>query len=260
MVNEPSRPERSIRLLSTGFHNCYYNMGLDEALLESVSAGGLPALRFYGWNPPAVSVGYFQGLTEEVDLGAAKRFGFDVVRRISGGGAVLHRSELTYSIIMGMEHPLAAKDLGESYRILCRGLIRGFELLGIETIFSGINDILAEGKKISGNAQTRRMNCLLQHGTILLDNDIETMFEVLKVPEEKIKGKLIGEVKERVTSVRSVLGRIVNFEEAEAAFARGFAEAHVLDCKQAEISPAEDSRARELAETKFSAKEWLYKR
>jgi lipoate-protein ligase A len=248
------------RLLSTGFAACHYNMGLDEALLESVSAGGPPVLRFYGWNPPAVSIGYFQGLTEEVDLEAAERFGFDVVRRISGGGAVLHRSELTYSIIMGLDHPLAGKDLGESYRILCRGLVRGFDLLGIKTVFSGINDILAEGKKISGNAQTRRMGCLLQHGTVLLDSDVETMFTVLKVPEEKIKGTVIKEARERVTSVHSVLGRLVNFKEAEAAFTRGFTEAHALVCEKTALSPAEDSRARKLAETKFSTREWLFRK
>jgi len=253
------------RFLSTGFRDGYYNMGLDEALLESVAghgeeASGLPALRFYGWNPPAVSIGYFQGLEEEVDIEKAGELGFDLVRRISGGGAVLHRSELTYSIIMDLDHPLAVKDLSESYRILCRGLIRGFAHLGVKTVFSGINDILAGGKKISGNAQSRRMNCLLQHGTVLLDNDVETMFEVLKVPEEKLKGKLISEVKERVTSLRSVLGREVPFEEAEAAFVRGFAEALDLELQKTDASPAEESRARELAESKFSAREWLFKK
>ncbi|GHV85729.1 octanoyltransferase LipM [Spirochaetia bacterium] len=271
---KPGKPgKHSFRLLCTGFHNCYYNMGLDEALLESVagrssapvSSGPVssgPVLRFYGWNPPAVSVGYFQGLTEEVDLEAAKSFGFDTVRRISGGGAVLHKSELTYSIIMDLDHPLAGKDIGESYHILCEGLIRGFKLLGIDAVFSGINDILTGGKKISGNAQTRRMNCLLQHGTVLLDNDVDTMFEVLKVPEEKIKGKLISEVKERVTSLKAVLGRVVPFEEAEAAFISGFTEALDLDCTEGktEPTPEEDKRARELADTKFSAREWLFKK
>jgi lipoate-protein ligase A len=255
------------RLLNTGFHDCYYNMGLDEALLESVAAGSSPpALRLYGWSPPAVSVGYFQGLTEEVDLQAVQRFGFDVVRRISGGGAVLHKSELTYSLIMKTNHPLAGKQLEDSYRTLCGGLIAGLGILGVEAVFSGINDILAAepsgapGKKISGNAQTRRMGCLLQHGTILLDNDVDIMFEVLKVPAEKIKGKLIDEVKERVTSLRSILGRDVSFEEAAAAFARGFGETLGLEYERAEVLPEEERRARELAREKFSAREWLFKK
>ncbi|MCL1927408.1 MAG: lipoate--protein ligase family protein [Treponema sp.] len=257
----------SYRLLSTGFRDCYYNMGLDEALLESVAgsitpenSAGLPVLRFYGWNPPAVSIGYFQDLAEEVDLEAAERCGFDLVRRVSGGGAVLHRSELTYSIIVNLNHPLAGKNLDESYRILCQGLIHGLALLGIESVFSGTNDILTEGKKISGNAQTRRMNCLLQHGTILLDNDVETMFSVLKAPKEKNKGKLIEEIKERVTSLRSIMGREISFMEAENAFTRGFSEALGIELHKADITPAEESRAFKLAESKFKTREWLFKR
>jgi lipoate-protein ligase A len=241
-------------------------MGLDEALLEScagkITAGGgtFPVLRFYGWEPPAVSIGYFQGMTEEVDTGAAQRLGFDLVRRISGGGAVLHRSELTYSIIMKDDHPFARKDFRESYRVLSGGLIRGFAIMGIEADFSGINDIMAQGKKISGNAQTRRMGCLLQHGTILLDNDSEAMFKVLKVPEEKIKGKSIAEAKERVTSLRMVLGREIGFAEAETAFINGFSEAFGLQLEASEPCRAEECRAKELAEQKFSSREWLYKK
>jgi len=250
------------RLFSTGFHDCYYNMGLDEALLESCAAEkeSLPVLRFYGWSPPAVSIGYFQRLSEEVDTEAVNRLGFDLVRRISGGGAVLHSSELTYSIIIGQHHPLAGSGIGESYRMLCKGLIRGLEILGIKAVFSGINDILAGEKKISGNAQTRRNGCLLQHGTILLDNDTETMFEVLKISDEKIKGKLISEAKERVTSLRLILDRIIGFDEAEAVFTRGFGEALGLEFRKSAVDSSLENRAKELAITKFSSEEWLLKR
>ncbi|MDR2211579.1 MAG: lipoate--protein ligase family protein [Spirochaetaceae bacterium] len=254
-------PEQfSFRLLNTGFHNCYYNMGLDEALLEGVSAGGKPVLRFYGWNPPAVSVGYFQGLTEEVDLDACKRLGFDVVRRISGGGAVFHKSELTYSIIMGLDHPLARAPLEESYRTICEGIILGLKELGAGGVFSGINDILTGGRKISGNAQTRRLKSLLQHGTILLDNDVDLMFKVLRVPREKTRGTLAQEVSARVTSLRSVLDREVSFEETAAALGRGFAQALGLDYEESGVLPQEEIRARTLAAEKFSTTEWLFKR
>ena len=248
------------RLLFTGFRDCYYNMGLDEALLESVAAGSQPVLRFYGWNPPAVSIGYFQDLDKEVNMDVVKQYGFNIVRRISGGGAVLHRSELTYSIILGINHPLAGKDVDESYRILCQGIIHGLADLGIDSVFSGTNDILTEGKKISGNAQTRRMNCLLQHGTILLDNDVDTMFNVLKVPKEMNKGKLISEVKEKITSLHSILNRTISFHEAETVFAGSFSKALGLDLQKIDIIPAEESRALELARTKFSTGEWLFKK
>jgi lipoate-protein ligase A len=235
-------------------------MGLDEALLEGIAAGGNPVLRFYGWTPPAVSVGYFQGLAEEVDLDACKRFGFDVVRRISGGGAVLHKSELTYSIIMGLDHPLAGAPLEESYRIICGGIILGLKKLGAGASFSGINDIVAGGRKISGNAQTRRRSSLLQHGTVLLDDDTDLMFQVLKVPPEKTGGSLVKETAGRVTSLRSLLDREVSFEEAAAALGSGFAKALNLEYGETGILPQEEARARSLAAEKFSTREWLFKR
>jgi lipoate-protein ligase A len=235
-------------------------MGLDEALLEGIAAGGAPVLRFYGWNPPAVSVGYFQGLREEVDLDACKRLGVDVVRRISGGGAVFHKSELTYSIIMGLDHPLAAAPLEESYRIICGGIILGLNKLGAGASFSGINDVTAGGLKISGNAQTRRNSSLLQHGTVLLDKDGDLMFRVLKVPPEKTRGALVREAAGRVTSLRSVLDREISFEQAAAALAAGFAEALNLDYRETGILPREEARARSLAAEKFSTPEWLFKR
>lgn len=235
-------------------------MGLDEALLESAAAGSLPALRFYGWNPPAVSVGYFQGLTEEVDLDACARLGFDVVRRISGGGAVLHQSELTYSLILPLAHPLAEGDLGASYRRLCSGLIAGFARLGLEAVFSGVNDITVNGKKMSGNAQTRRLNCLLQHGTVLLDGDSGAMFEVLKIPKEKMSGRPAGEAGERVTNLKALLSREVPFGEAAPVFAEGFASALGLVLCPDSPRPEEEERALTLGRDKFSAREWLYKR
>jgi lipoate-protein ligase A len=249
-----------LRLLETGFRGCYYNMGLDEALLESVADGAPPALRLYGWNPPAVSIGYFQGLAEEIDVDACARRGFDIVRRISGGGAVLHKSELTYSIILPLNHPLAKSGLDESYRLLCAGLVEGLRRLGVEAVFSGINDILAGGKKVSGSAQTRRLGCLLQHGTVLLDSDVDEMFEVLKVPREKMKGKLVEEVKERVTCLSALLGREVPFGEAAAALAAGFASALDVTYSGCSVFPREEERAAALAGEKFSSKAWIYRR
>jgi lipoate-protein ligase A len=250
------------RLLQSGYHNCYYNMALDEALLEAVSSGAsLPALRFFGWKPPAVSLGYFQGLEEEVDLEACRRHGVDVVRRISGGGAVFHHAEITYSLIMPLSHPRADSSVSESYRVLCAGITAGLGRLGVGAVFAPINDILAGGRKISGNAQTRRKGCLLQHGTVLLDLDPELMFSLLKVPQEKLKGKLIEDIRQRVTSLRSLLGRPVSYEEGSAALAEGFREALSLDyAGNAAPSPEEEARAIFLGEAKFASPQWLRRR
>jgi lipoate-protein ligase A len=249
------------RLLQTGYHNCYYNMALDEALVEGISTGALPVLRFYGWNPPAVSVGYFQGLEEEVDLDSCRRRGVDVVRRISGGGAVFHHAEITYSLIMPLSHPHAGASISESYRGLCAGVVAGLGRLGVGASFAPVNDILAGGRKISGNAQTRRKGCLLQHGTVLLDLDAELMFSLLKVPREKLKGKLIEDIRQRVAGLQELLGRQVSYEEGSAALAEGFREALSLDfAGDAAPSPAEEARTAFLAETKFASPQWLRKR
>ncbi|MDR0721705.1 MAG: lipoate--protein ligase family protein [Treponema sp.] len=236
-------------------------MGLDEALLEGVSQeGSLPVLRLYSWKPPAVSVGYFQGLTEEVDLESCTRHGVDVVRRISGGGAVFHHEELTYSIIMPLSHPLAGESIQGSYQRICSGIIQGLALLGVSSRFAGINDILVEGRKISGNAQTRRMGCVLQHGTLLLASDVDLMFELLLVPQEKLKDTCIQDVKDRVTTLRALLGREIAYEEVAHALAEGFRQGLSLDVIPVPLQPEEEARAWELATGKLATPQWLYSR
>jgi lipoate-protein ligase A len=250
-----------IRLLETGFADAYFNMGLDEAILESVSRGDSPpTLRFYGWKPKAISLGYFQGARQELDIKACAAKGVDIVRRITGGGAVFHDSELTYSIAIPESHPLARASILDSYGWICSGLVRGFDILGLKAQFSPINDIVWDGKKISGNAQTRRLSCILQHGTVLLDVDVDEMFSLLLVPKEKAAGKMIADVKERVSSLSKALGRKADFQEVQIAMGQGFGQALDLEFLREEPSAAEVERALHLAKEKFSSESWIYKR
>ncbi|PKL07251.1 MAG: lipoate--protein ligase family protein [Spirochaetae bacterium HGW-Spirochaetae-9] len=249
------------RVLQTGLDSAYFNMGLDEAILESVTSGSaLPTLRFYGWKPPAISLGYFQGALEEVDTDACRQQGVDVVRRITGGGAVFHDTEVTYSIVIPGSHPLAPASILDSYALLCSGIVEGLKNLNIDASFAPINDIVAGGRKISGNAQTRKKGCLLQHGTVLLKVDVEKMFGLLKVPKEKAMGKMIDDVKARVTSLSALLGRDVGFEEASDALREGFLNALLLDPAEGEPSPRELAAAELLARTKFSTEAWIFRR
>jgi len=249
------------RILRTGFENAYFNMGLDEAVLDSVASGAsLPTLRFYGWKPRAISLGYFQGIWDEIDIEACHGHGVDIVRRITGGGAVFHDAELTYSIVIPEGHPLAPLSILDSYGLLCAGIIEGLKELGIKSEFSPINDIVSGGKKISGNAQTRKKGCLLQHGTVLIKVDVDEMFALLKVPKEKALGKMIADVKERVTSLSDILRSEIAFEDVAAAMEKGFARALDLDGLEDSPTQAETAKAKELAETKFSTKEWIFKR
>jgi lipoate-protein ligase A len=237
------------------------NMGIDAALLEAVAEGqSPPVLRLYSWEPACVTVGYFQSMDAEVDLEACRAAGVDAVRRLTGGGAVFHDAEITYSLVVPAGHELAPDDILESYRRICAGLIRGLALLGVDAAFAPINDIESGGRKVSGNAQTRRRGCLLQHGTVLLDLDAERMFSLLKVPAEKLRGKLIEGIKSRVTSLRGILGRPVGYEEAARALRLGFAEAWGAEFEEAGLSEGESALAERLARERFSSGEWNLRR
>lgn len=249
------------RFIETGYASAAFNMGLDEGILNAVAEGrSEPTLRFYAWRPRAVSIGYFQGLEDEVDEAACSARGVDVVRRVTGGGAVYHADELTYSVVMPESHPLAAGSILDSYRLLCGGVVEGLKALGIDAEFAPINDVVAGGKKLSGNAQTRKRGCLLQHGTVLLGVDVDEMFALLKVPNEKLKGKLIEDVKARVSSVSDRLGKPFGYAEVLPAFKAGFAKALGVELADGEPSLAELDDARRLAAEKFGDRAWTAKR
>jgi lipoate-protein ligase A len=232
-------------------NEAFMNMAIDEAISESVRSGERPpTIRFYGWSPRAISIGYFQCLEREVDLAKCLKEGVDVVRRRTGGGAVYHDSEITYSVI-GKED-LFPRDILASYREICGSLIRALGILGISAEFKPINDITVKGKKISGNAQTRRGGVLLQHGTLLYEVDVDCMFSLLKVPDEKIRDKMIANVKERVTSIRQQ--RDVGIDAVLKAMLEGFMKDKEYEI--GELSEEELERARKLAQTRYEAEEW----
>jgi lipoate-protein ligase A len=238
-----------IRVLETGYNSAALNMAIDEALIESIDES--PVFRVYGWRPAAVSVGYFQSIRDEVDIEKCCELGIDVVRRLTGGGAVLHEFELTYSFTT-KQYP---QNIMESYRWICEAVVMSIKRLGFNASFVPLNDIVVNGKKVSGSAQTRRKGVLLQHGTLLLNLDVDKMFSILKVPSEKLRDKIIKDVKERVTSLAGT-----SFEEMasslKTSFATKFDAVLVSDC----LSIDEVNRAKRLAEGKFSSKEWNFRR
>jgi lipoate-protein ligase A len=238
-----------IRVLETGYNNAALNMAIDEALIENI--GDTPILRIYGWRPEAVSIGYFQSIKEEVDLEKCSKIGIDVVRRLTGGGAVLHEFELTYSFIT-KQYP---QKIMESYRWICEAIVVSINRLGFDASFVPLNDIVVKGKKVSGSAQTRRNGVLLQHGTVLLGVDVDKMFCVLKVPSEKLKDKIIKDVKERVTSLAGT-----TFEEMASSLKTSFATKFDAKLLADTMSTKEISRARWLAERKYSSREWNFRR
>lgn len=242
------------------------NMALDEACSEEVAIKKvLPTIRFYRWQPSAVSIGYFQSLRDEVAVEKCREAGIDVVRRRTGGGAVFHNyeGEITYSVIA--PENLFPKGITESYHEICGWIIDSLNLLGIPSEFKPINDIILApnatgpdganvgGKKISGNAQTRRNGILLQHGTILFTVDVHKMFSLLKVGQEKIADKMIAAVEERVSAL-ALLKPELTMEQVYQALLKGFTQNKQYT--MGDWTPAELAKAMELAKTRYSAKDW----
>ena len=238
-----------IRTLETGYNDAALNMAIDEVMIENVQE--TPVLRIYGWSPVAVSIGYFQSMKEEVDLDKCNQIGVDVVRRLTGGGAVLHESELTYSFIT-KEYP---RNIMESYAWICEAVVMSLHRMGFDARFVPLNDIVIAAKKVSGNAQTRRNGILLQHGTLLLGVDVAKMFSVLRVPSEKLRDKIIKDAKERVTSVTGT-----TFDELSLSLKTSFAIKFDANLVADNMSTEEINRARWLAEQKYRSKEWNFRR
>lgn len=239
-----------IRVLETGYNPGAWNMALDEILLTTSVDHDTPILRLYGWQPPCVSIGYFQSMEEEVDVLKCSEMGVDVVRRITGGGAVLHEFELTYTFIT-KNYPA---NILESYQLICEPVVLCLNRLGYNAKYVPLNDIVVDNKKVSGNAQTRKNNTLLQHGTILLGVDVEKMFSMLKVPSEKIKDKMINDVKARVTGINR------SFEEVASNLKESFAEIFGAQIIKDTLSSKEKEDAEKLVIVKYSSRQWNWRK
>jgi len=235
-----------IRILETGNNIGAWNMAVDEFLLYNCKE---PILRIYGWSKPCISIGYFQSI-EEVDYKKCNEENVDVVRRITGGGAVFHDMELTYSFVT-KNFP---QGIMESYEKIIEMIIQALNKLGIDAKFSPLNDVTVNGKKVCGNAQTRKNNTLLQHGTILLEVDVEKMFSLLNVPIEKISDKEISDVKNRVAGISKTFDQVSDALKSSARDVFG------CDLVSFKLTQEEIESCQKLANEKFSSKNWTFRR
>lgn len=257
------------RLLDTGARSGFENMAIDEAILLSHARGDTPpTLRFYGWSPPALTLGYSQDPGETVDLAACRRLGIDVVRRPTGGRAVLHGSEVTYSVAAREDNPAVSGTVLESYLRLSRGLALGLGLLGVRAVLSlaagpaargpacfdgpAPHELTAGGKKLAGSAQARKMGCVLQHGALPLAADAQTLFSVLRFSSEAEREERHRSFSRRSTCLEEVLGRPVSPAEVIPALVRGIAEALGIELEPGDLTAGEVEMSRRLAAEKYS--------
>jgi len=240
------------RYINTGFHTGTFNMQFDESLAEGLLTGdGSPSLRVYGWSPPAISVGYNQS-TDDFDITKLHVAGIDIIRRPTGGRAILHAHELTYSVAMKIE----GRSLHEIYRQINVALLEGLRNLGIEAQLSqqGSNfsqmskepsfalcfftsakhEIQFSGQKLIGSAQRRYGDVVLQHGSLLLGPQHRRLVEFLSLKSrEGIEVSVDG----HATDAQTILKRSITFEEAAIAVKKGFEE--TFDMKFLEEPAAE---------------------
>ncbi|MFW9970109.1 MAG: biotin/lipoate A/B protein ligase family protein [Candidatus Odinarchaeota archaeon] len=253
------------RFLPLNISNGFWNMALDEAILRMAIEGKSPyTLRLYKWKPSSASIGRNQSLSNEINIHFTKEKGFNIVRRITGGGAVFHDEfrEITYSIICPIKflEDLGATKVIEQFEIITQGIVRGLKIYGLKTEKDIIHcpAILLDGKKFSGNAQVRKKGFLLQHGTILLDLDPELMYSVLKAPENVGKSRMVRSVRAKCIGIKNY---ITNFQEGKLVISlrKGFEIALGITLKDGVISEDEKGLAEQLVINKYSNLNWLKK-
>lgn len=253
-----------------------WNMALDEAILEATGQGLVPpTLRLYAWEPPCLSLGYAQPISD-VDQAALARYGWELVRRPTGGRAILHTDELTYSVSAPHTEPRVGGSVLESYQKLADALLQALHRLAVPAaseeqyrLPEGANpkgpvcfevpsnwEITVNGKKVIGSAQVRRQVGVLQHGSIPLGGDLSRITRALAFPDEATRTRAAARLLARACTLETALGRAVPWAQAAQALAEAFAQTLNLELETGEVTEKELKRAQVLVEEKYTPPHW----
>lgn len=255
-------------LIDTTPRDGAWNMAIDEALMTLVGESkSPPVLRLYQWSPPCLSLGRRQPLAG-VDQEQLRGDGYDIVRRETGGWAILHTDELTYSVTLSPDDPRADGPILDAYRKLSEGLVAGLSLLGAQADMkpasaSGTHnlsaacfevpsayEITAAGRKLIGSAQARPNGRVLQHGSLPLRGDIARVTRYLTFASEAARDQLTAQLRAHATTLAEIVGREISFDEAADAIRQGFASALNLAFEPGALSEGELALAGEIAAIK----------
>lgn len=267
------------RILRTPPAKGAWNMAVDEAILESTAQGLMPpTLRLYAWSPACLSLGYAQSI-DDIDIDKLEKFGWDIVRRPTGGRAILHTDELTYSICGIKNSPLLIGSVLESYQRLSSALLEALRLIGIEADLPKLIDksqstsiqnpvcfevpsnyeITVSGKKLIGSAQSRKKNGVLQHGTLPLCGDLTRIIKVLSFTDENHKENAKIGLLNHATTVEKILGYPGDWWLTSIAFESAFQRIFNIKLHSTGLSPAEGKRAELLYNEKYNNLDWTSK-
>jgi lipoate-protein ligase A len=267
-------PQAEWRLVNSGFQDGPSNMAWDEAIMEAVALGqSPPALRFYSWEPACLSLGFRQGW-RLIDQEYCQEVGWDIVRRPTGGRAILHIDELTYSVCAPIGEPRVEGRVLESYQRLSEALLSGLRIMGLEpakadpdptqngvdgpACFDGPSnyEITVQGRKLVGSAQVRKKGVVLQHGTLPLYGDVSRICHGLYFESEDRRQALIEALRRQAITLEEALSRRISYDEAVSAMRAGFEQALNLTLKTSGLSESERERAAELRAEKYANDSW----
>jgi len=269
-------PHAIWRLLVTDPTDGPMNMAIDQAIMEAVAEGRVaPTLRFYAWEPPCLSLGYTQPLSE-IDRERLAARGWDLVRRMTGGRAILHTDELTYSVALPADNPIVTADIVESYRRLSGALVAGLQRLGADPHADKRADghrgastgpvcfevpshyeITIDGKKLVGSAQVRKFGAVLQHGSLPLGGDITRICDALVYSDDHQREVVRERVRRRAATLEDALHAVIPWEDAVQAMAHSFADTFDLELDaETGLTPEEQARAAELRAEQYASDAW----
>jgi lipoate-protein ligase A len=251
------------------------NMAMDQAIMEAVAAGNVPpTLRFYDWMPACLSLGYTQPITD-VDRERLAACGWHLVRRLTGGRAILHIDELTYSVALPATDPIVAGSIVESYRRLSTALLNGLNQLGASAEadkqvdghsqskgpvcfeVSSHYEVTIGGKKLIGSAQVRKFGAVLQHGSLPLTGDIARICDTLVFPDETERDSARERVRQRAATLQDGMNRIVSWQQAADSMAQSFQETFRLTIiQETDLTPEEKTRAIDLRAQQYATEDW----
>jgi len=252
-----------------------WNMAVDEAILESVYQGvSRPTLRLYAWEPACLSLGLAQPFSE-VDTHALTANGWDLVRRPTGGRAILHTDELTYAVIAQETEPRVRGGVLESYLRLSHALLESLKLLGLSPEANEKDtdnqrktpnpvcfevpsnyEITVKGLKLIGSAQARRKEGILQHGAIPLGGDLTRIITALKFADEAAQTNAKERLLAHATTIERELRRRPSWDEVSKALQKAFTTTLNLNLEAGELTPKETRRAQELMQEKYAHPSW----
>jgi lipoyl(octanoyl) transferase len=255
------------------------NMALDECLLISAASKRMPpTLRLYSWEVPTLSLGYAQSF-KDVDYTSLEQLGWGLVRRPTGGRAILHTDELTYSVTASIDDPIMSGSLLESYQRISTALLSALSVLGINANADSVYptrvppagkdpvcfevpsnyEITVAGKKLIGSAQARKNNGVLQHGSLPLFGDLTRITCVLNYENEENKNKSQTALLAHAGTITSLTGLQISIDQAQKAFIEGFSRSLEISFTISELSKYELEFAEELEKTKYSSPVWTHR-